>query len=192
MKLLLVALLATALVASVSAADGDAVLIVQKTLTSEHNLIARSKPVNVSIDVFNVGAGPAYDVALLDDWPNDKFPVTVGLKSAKWNEIAAGGRVQHNFTVEPRIDGEWQGFAAQISYHASVDAKEMQVGSSTPMRNVTVLSTDLFEKLTAKHIREWTVFWSVSSSLVLLPLFAYLWIQITHQHGIPKAATKRE
>jgi len=167
----------------------QAQLLLQKTLTSTSDfpgLFAQDRNLNVTLNVFNVGNGHAYGVVVNDEWPAEGFDVVFGEKSVTFGEIAAGERKSHNFTVKPKFSGEFEGFPATVQYHTHADAKDFQTGFSTPMRNLTIVSTAFYEKVTAKHVAEWTVFGVWGAGIVLMPLVSYLLIQSNYEHGLPK------
>jgi hypothetical protein len=188
MRALLV-LLALCSVAYVSAGD-EAILILQKTITHEYNVVAPGINFTVSLDIYNVGKSAAYEVKLRDEWPPATFTLLEGKTQHEWNEIPAGGHEQVNLTLTPKLENiEQPGFRAQIQYQPTIDASP-QFGLSTNMRNITSITTALFEKATAKHYREWTIFGVLSALTILAPL-AY-WHSLTQGHidGIPASAFK--
>ncbi len=104
----IVALCCVLCVDSESGATGRAVLLVHKKLIGERvflpasqfqlderqkemgvELFANGHNFTVEVNVYNVGDAAAYDVSVEDSWPEAQFTVLSGVKSAKYDTIAA-------------------------------------------------------------------------------------------------------
>jgi len=160
------------------------------TTDSSHNnpYFAFGKNFTVEINIFNVGDSNAFDVSVVDEWPNS-FAFVKGKNQAKFDHVLAGGREHFNFSVSPSFEGELEGFAAKVHYLPAENA-QLQTGYSTSSRNITFLSAELYAKITAKHYREWAVFSGGLLLALLAPLFVYTQIQMEYTNGIPNKPRK--
>jgi len=155
-------------------------------------LFATNHNLTVSIQIFNVGNGPAYNVKVSDPWPltSSQFSLLSGSSSEEYEEILPGQNQTFNFSLVPSFSGELAGFPATVQYSPQLDNPNIQFGESNPMANMTIVSAELFDKITAKHFREWLIFLLGSGSLVVGPLVSYIWIQFNYQNGLPKAKSQ--
>jgi len=176
---------------SLIAADGESgrgYLLLHKTLDNGidiPHLYAVGQPITVNITLYNIGEGAAYSINVNDQWPSG-FAVQ-GQSRASFQELAAGGRVSYNFTVTPSIAGDVEPLRAAAEYQSVIEGPVVSALSS-PAFNVTVVSEEVFGKLTAKHVFEWILFTFVFGSAVILPLSLWLQIQTNYLHGLPKSA----
>jgi len=163
-------------------------LIVQKKLTPAHEFFfAQDQNFTVQLNIFNVGNGPAYSVAVSDEWPAQYFELLDGEMTKKFEEIGAGQNASFNFNLKPNFNGVFPGFRARVEYQPTMDAQNVQFGYSTQMYNTSFLSSDLFNKITSSHCCEWTVFGVGTSAAVVGPLLYWLYIQFNFQNGLPKS-----
>jgi len=178
--------LLSAMAVAALAQEGN--LIVHKKVDSEYEgVFAYGNNFTVSVDIYNVGNGAAYDVTVTDSWPEstssgtDAFVLTEGTFSASWPEIAAGAKVTHNFTIVPKFEGRFDGSRATGQYQPTPDA-EAKVVISTSMTPMSVLSAEQYAKHFAKHYQEWAIFFICSSASVFVPGAVYAFLK---QSGIP-------
>jgi len=166
-------------------------ILLRKTLDSElTGLYAPGRNFTVQIEIFNAGDSSAYDVRVTDAWPTDKFTLVGGNTNETFQEIPAGTKKSYNFTLQPNFDGEYNGFAARVEYQPTLDAPH-QIGWSTLTRGLTLIDNTLFNKLTAKHEIEWTVFFLLSFGSVLVPFGYWLQLITNYEHGIPRLSAEK-
>jgi hypothetical protein len=167
-----------------SAAPPTANLLVQKHISADPFIyIGEGRNFTSHVTVYNVGEGAAYDVVVSDPWPSN-FNVLEGKTTMKFEEIAAGGKVELNLTLSPAFNGEFESFPAVVQYKAT-EAQTVQDGSSNVVRDLVILSTEHFDKRTAKHYREWALFSGLSLLTILLPLFVWTKVQVDYPNGVP-------
>jgi len=166
-------------------------LLLQRRLVSPHaNLYAQGHQFNVTLSVYNVGNGPAYSVKVIDEWPLSSFQLVSGSLSGDWAEIAAGAQQQFNFTLVPTVTGQLEDIRATVQYSPTLEASNQQKGFTTPIHNFNIISSQLYTKLTAKHVLEWLVFLSGLFLSVGIPVGLYLLQQSQTDNGIPKHLLK--
>lgn len=95
-------------------------------------------------------------------------------------------------TLLPLFEGEVSGWPARVEYQPVPTVAFMQLGWSTPMKNITVFNAELYERVTAKHVREWATVAAVAASSIVLPLLVWIRIQLKYVGGLPKAASKEK
>jgi hypothetical protein len=171
-------------------------LIVRKSVQSDvEGTFASESNFTVSIDVYNIGDAAAYDISITDVWPEttssgtEAFKVVEGSMTAKWETRGAGDNVKHTFTVVPMFEGRFDGSRATGQYQPTADS-ESKVVISTSMAPMTVLSLDQYAKHFAQHYQEKTIFGVLSSSAVIVPALAYLYIQSAYTAGVPNSPLK--
>jgi len=185
MRLLSSILVLAVLAVTFAAPPPTANLLVQKHVSAEPFVyFGEGRNFTTHVTVHNVGEGVAYDVVLSDPWPAKLFLVLEGKTSAKFDEIPAGGKVELNTTLSPNFNGEFASFPAVVHYQPT-ETPTVQVGYSNVLRNMTVKSTEVFDKLTAKHYREWATFTGLSLLTILLPLFIWTKVQVDYPNGVP-------
>lgn len=201
--LCVVALMAVAVFAAES--TGRATLLVHKKLTGDRvflpanqyqlderqkergvELFANGRNFTVEVALYNIGDAAAFDVTVEDAWPEAQFTVLSGDKSAKFESIPAGGVKWLNQSLVPTFDGEFQGFEATVTYKAAEKDEDSITAKSTPMRDITFLDEALFEKVTAKHTREWTLFSMLIVLSVAVPALFYTLLQLQFNNGVPR------
>jgi len=169
-------------------AGARAQLLVQKQLHSvRRGLFAVGHPINVSISVYNVGNLPAYAVTIGDNW-GDLFEIRDGENTTTVDELGVGERLELNFTVVPSREGQFTGGAASVSYQAEGEGSAPQLAYSTGWRSFIVYSEQVFERYGQTKTVEWVVTVFGYLAPVLVPLFIYLYVEITHENGIPLSA----
>jgi len=150
-------------------------------------LFANGRNFTVEIGVYNVGDASAHDVMITDSWPDTQFQLITGSKTAKFDEIKAGAVSWMNLTLVPNFDGDFEGFPAAVEYRAKDKDTAVQTALSSPMPDLTILDEALFEKLTAKHSREWTLFGLTVTLSVALPALLFVVNYLGYKDGIPRA-----
>jgi len=148
-------------------------------------VFAQQRNITVQINIFNVGDSSAYDVEINDPWPKAQFHLVSGKTHAKFEEIPAGGSESLNLTVLPSFHGAFSGLPATVTYSVVDDGGKPQLGSSNPIGNISIIDTTTFEKLTAKHIREWLIVAAALFFTILYPLVNLLNLQYSYTDGIP-------
>jgi len=166
-------------------------LLLQRRLTTPHaNLYAQGHQFNVTLSIYNVGNGPAYGVVVVDEWPSSSFSVVSGSLSGEWEEIVGGGQQQLNFTLLPTAIGQFDGIRATVRYSPTLETSTQQKGYTQPIHNFNVIDSQLYTKLTAKHVLEWLIFLSGLFLSVGIPLGLFLFQQSQTENGIPKHLLK--
>jgi len=200
-------LLALCAVGVLAADTGRGSLLVHKKLTGDRvflppgqyqlderqkekgvELFANGRNFTVEVGIYNIGEGAAFDVTIEDAWPAAQFTVLDGVNKATFESIPAGGVRWLNQSLVATFDGEFAGFEATVSYKAGEKDAEAVNAVSTPMRTITFLDEALFEKVTAKHTREWTLFSTIVILSVAVPALFYTLLQTQYREGVPRSA----
>jgi len=157
---------------------GTANLIVHKTLLTPH--IISAKPLNVSIQLFNVGDGAAFEVQVQDVWPKDTFSVTPGSASAKWDKIPAGHNVTYVYSVVPSLAGYFDTERARVEYRQAPKGA-VQAGHSSSAGTIFVEDFALAERRLAPRHKEWAAFVFLCGLSVLAPYSMYSRLAAPHR-----------
>jgi len=189
MRLFVLAVLVIVGLVAVSA-EGEGNLILQKSVRSDTpGLFALGNNFTVTLSVFNIGTGSAFDVAVSDEWNLEEFELVDGAMSKSWAEIPAEGSETFEFGLIPKVEGRFPGFRGAVEYNAEAgEDVEQQVGLSTGMGEMTIISQELYAKITDKHTVEWAGFFLAAAASVILPFLAYLDIEMNYTNGIPNKA----
>ncbi|PAN17668.1 hypothetical protein PAHAL_3G148200 [Panicum hallii] len=136
----LLLLVLAAIAATATAAVGDAPFVVA------HKKVALSRPgpgverLAVTLNLYNQGAATAYDVSLNDDsWPQEAFEIVSGSTSKIVEKLDPGASASHNFVLEPKVQGRFQGSPAVIKYRVLTHAA-LQEAYSTPTLPLDILA----------------------------------------------------
>uniref|UniRef100_J3M351 Uncharacterized protein n=1 Tax=Oryza brachyantha TaxID=4533 RepID=J3M351_ORYBR len=140
MRSLLLLLVALAASAAAASAVQDAPFVVA------HKKVALSRPgpgverLAVTLDLYNQGSVTAYDVSLNDDsWPQEAFQLISGTTSKIVDKLDPGATASHNFILETKTQGKFQGSPAIIRYRVPTKAA-LQEAYSTPMFPLDILA----------------------------------------------------
>ncbi|XP_042000920.1 translocon-associated protein subunit beta-like [Salvia splendens] len=116
-----------------------------------HKRVSRTKVnsdlerLSVSVDIYNTGSEPAYDVALYDDnWAEEVFDTVIGNTSKTWEKLDAGSLVSHSFELESKVKTVYYGTPALITYRVPTKSK-LQEAYSTPILPLRILSESAAE-----------------------------------------------
>jgi len=178
---------------------GIGYLIVQKKITVDptdgNSLFAQDKNFTVNIHIYNVGTSSVYDIEVNDNWPKESFILRQGSTSFKADETGSDENMQFNYTITPNTEGEYIVSPAIVRYQptekASVERTSPQIGYSTSAKNITFLSLATYQKITAKHYTEWSIFGIGSALTVIIPLVIWIQIQFDYVGGLPKQPRKQ-
>eukprot|EP01102_Stenamoeba_stenopodia_P002732 TRINITY_DN12597_c0_g1_i1.p1 TRINITY_DN12597_c0_g1~~TRINITY_DN12597_c0_g1_i1.p1 ORF type:complete len:186 (-),score=35.34 TRINITY_DN12597_c0_g1_i1:38-595(-) len=145
-----------------------AFLLVTKSIL--HHEIITNRDTVVTLQIFNVGDSPAYDVKLRDNaWPEEHFTRVIGVTTANWDRIPAGANVSHSFIVKPNFVGDYEIHSAVVEYKKSPKGA-VQLGYSTSPGDITVLPRSDIERRKAPHLKEWAIFLVLSGIAIAPPL----------------------
>jgi len=135
-----------------------------------------SKDLPVIVKIFNVGDSTAYEVTLNDFWPEDSFRLVSGAGDIKFDKIPSGGNVSHSYVVIPKFAGTFESTAAKVVYRPGSQKEKghTQLSYSNRVGLFEVESALSFEKRTAPHYKEWSIF-SILSGLTVAPAFVMWW-----------------
>ncbi|GAB5360473.1 hypothetical protein AAMO2058_000631100 [Amorphochlora amoebiformis] len=175
----------------------EAKIIFRKSLSTEIPfLYAAGNPINVTLDIYNLGTGSAYNLKASDAWPRDYFDIE-GEMEAEFDEVQASGHKQHNFTVTPKFDATPEkpllyvrGFPAELIFSTDEAGEDRTHAISTQMRDILVRSAEEYKRLTAKHNMEWAIFSIGMVASVLVPFVT--WLYFSNLKGVPPSKPKKE
>eukprot|EP00467_Chlorarachnion_reptans_P017507 CAMPEP_0114526408 /NCGR_PEP_ID=MMETSP0109-20121206/23001_1 /TAXON_ID=29199 /ORGANISM="Chlorarachnion reptans, Strain CCCM449" /LENGTH=193 /DNA_ID=CAMNT_0001708173 /DNA_START=34 /DNA_END=615 /DNA_ORIENTATION=+ len=172
-------------------------LVFRKTLVTEiPYTYAAGFPINITLDIHNLGTGSAYNLKTSDPWPRDYFDIE-GETTAVFEEIKGNEHHQHNFTVTPRFNATPEkpllyvrGFPAELQFTLDDEGEEPIRAISSQMRDILVRSNEDYIRLTAKHNTEWAIFSIGMTAAVFGPFVA--WVILSRKGGLPNAKPKEE
>jgi len=132
----------------------------------------------VTIEIFNVGSSPAYDVRLDDKWHVDYFAPVSGAAQTSWEVIPAGANVSHVIILVPKSSGYMETRRATVDYRETSNGEEIR-SVSTSVQGLRIYEPNEVDWLSfgGSHIKEWSVFLVFASVTVLAPGLFYLSVQ---------------
>lgn len=97
------------------------------------------KPLNVHVNILNLGDSSATDLMLTDiAMPREKFEYKDDAQNLNWKEIKPGQNITHVFSVIPKVAGEQRLGRAVLHYR---DGAEQHKAHSTEVFYLTVTSS---------------------------------------------------
>jgi len=162
-------------------------LIVKKSI--QNSEITTTGDLVASIEIFNVGRSPVYDVQLEDNSWASQFDVKVGLLSAKWEKIPADSNITHTFVLAAK-EGQVELHSllttspAVVRYRESPKADQQTVLSTTVGR-LHVLGKNA-DRRSQPHFKEWGVFGFLALTAILLPFGAWGYLQTNYRNGVER------
>jgi len=175
-----------ALAADLTTSHEEAFLIVHKNIKSDlPGLYAVNKNFTVDIKVFNVGGSSAYEVKVSDIWP-EGFKLAHGVFDHSWEEIPSKENRTYSLSIIPATEGRFVSTRAKVDYQPGTDASRIQTGYSTSLGNISVVSETLYNKYTATHKYEWTLFGIAAFCSIALPFAFYMYFRFEFPGGVPK------
>ncbi|CAI9113177.1 OLC1v1013738C2 [Oldenlandia corymbosa var. corymbosa] len=112
------------------------------TLTKLHRPSDEQR-VSVTIDIYNSGPIPAYDVSVVDDtWPSEIFDLITGNTSNSWKTLESGSYVSHSFELVPKWRTVYLGAPAFIKFRVPLKSK-FQEAYSTPTLAIHTLADEV-------------------------------------------------
>lgn len=92
-------------------------LVAHKQINSDFpTLLSIDAPFTVTIDVYNIGNGSAYEVEIKDQWPMESFDLVDGEMNTTLSILEAGANYTLKFTLIPKQDGQLRSSYAVIQY----------------------------------------------------------------------------
>jgi hypothetical protein len=152
--------------------------------TSAHLLVLKSvdqdsavvrKNLTVSINVFNIGKSPAFDITIDDSEAGDAAGVSLveGTRTFTIDKIPAGENRTHTYVVNPLLAGTISYAPAKVAYKLEPRGEVTNTVVSNALHSVPVLTSEEHARLTATHVKEWVIFSVLSLGLVLAPYTVY-------------------
>merc|ERR1711871_278324 len=148
-------------------------ILVYKSITSDAVV---DKDMVVSLQMFNVGDEPAYDVEVDDSNGFDakQFEAVSGEPSAKFESIEAGANVTHIYTLKPNQAEPFFSQPALIKYGAAAGDEDKQVTVSSNIGWVRVQTLAQWESTDSSYLwTQWVTYASMASIPVVLPAIMY-------------------
>mmetsp|Transcript_3791 Transcript_3791/g.10473 ORF Transcript_3791/g.10473 Transcript_3791/m.10473 type:complete len:227 (-) Transcript_3791:885-1565(-) len=137
--------------------------------------------VTITYIIHNVGDLPAFDVDLSDALLLDvAFDVPGGAEGMSFEEIPAGGKVEHAISVTVKGSGVfgdssesavYKPTAAKIEYASERTSETKRVQFLASVNRLFVEDAVSYRKRTDKHLIDWAGFLAVSLLLTAMPYF---------------------
>ncbi|RCV16154.1 hypothetical protein SETIT_3G115100v2, partial [Setaria italica] len=137
---LLVLLVVAVLATTAAAAVGDAPFVVACKKVALSRPGPGVKRLVITLGLYNQGAATAYDVSLNDgSWPREAFEIVSGSTSKIVEKLDPGATASHNFVLETKVQGRFQGSPAIIKYRVLTN-DALQEAYSTPIFPLDILA----------------------------------------------------
>eukprot|EP00992_Anisonema_acinus_P008445 TRINITY_DN4537_c0_g1_i1.p1 TRINITY_DN4537_c0_g1~~TRINITY_DN4537_c0_g1_i1.p1 ORF type:complete len:188 (+),score=42.22 TRINITY_DN4537_c0_g1_i1:53-616(+) len=183
-------LLISLLVLAGARQDSDAHLLVLKSVDPSEPVA--DQHLTVSVNVFNVGKSPAFDVEIDDSlWPAEGVVKVEGENTAKISKILAGSNQTHTYVIKPQVPGELNTVASKVVYKLEPEGEDAKVVHSNTLPVLKVLTQAEYDKLHTKHYKEWFTFFVLSLIPVGLPGCMFMMAQ-TKLAELDSASAKRK
>eukprot|EP01087_Luapelamoeba_hula_P014586 TRINITY_DN42_c0_g1_i1.p1 TRINITY_DN42_c0_g1~~TRINITY_DN42_c0_g1_i1.p1 ORF type:complete len:214 (+),score=20.16 TRINITY_DN42_c0_g1_i1:17-658(+) len=166
-------------------------LIVRKDLQNVE--VTTGRDLVVTIELFNTGKVPVYDVNLNDERWDDKFENKVGLTSASWERINPDTNVSHTYVLKPKAveaNTVVYTYPALVSFREGSAKGDRTIVYSTSVGPIHVWSRTVGDsKRSQPHFQEWALFSLFAATALVLPLAAWNYLRTHYTNGI---ATKKK
>lgn len=169
--------------------DEKAFLIARKFFDSKE--VVLGKNTSVVIELYNAGTSSAFDVAVQDSLA-EGYELAGGSTSGKFERVAAGASVRHQYFVIPKLSGSVPGVAAKVTYRAEADTPDTQVVYSTKTVLPVLSAKDKYVQVALKlgsylslgtvtSVGQWLAFAYVVGAAAALLTGHYLYTTVTAQ-----------
>lgn len=177
MDLKAIFILAVTLLSSVlcqSEESATAKLLVSKQVLNKY--LVESMDVVVKYTIYNIGNSVATNVVVSDSsFPPEAFEIQGGQFKFVIDRVAPQTNVTHVVIVQPKSYGAFNFSFAEVSYKASENAEDLQVGiSSEPGEGRVVPYYEYYKKF-SPHLGDWAAFAFMTLPPLLIPFL--LWFQ---------------
>lgn len=177
MDLKAIFILAVTLLTSVlcqSEESATAKLLVSKQVLNKY--LVESMDVVVKYTIYNIGNSVATNVVVSDSsFPPEAFEIQGGQFKFVIDRVAPQTNVTHVVIVQPKSYGAFNFSFAEVSYKASENAEDLQVGiSSEPGEGRVVPYYEYYKKF-SPHLGDWAAFAFMTLPPLLIPFL--LWFQ---------------
>jgi len=148
-------------------------LLVLKSV-DQYEVVA-NKNLTISLNVFNVGGGTAYNVNVDDTaWAADSVTDIEGLKTATFESLEPGTNETHTYVVAAKMPGELPSAAAKVTYQSDASSEDGKMVYSNILPRLPVLTLSDYNKKNTRHIKEWLTFFVLALIPVGLPACMYI------------------
>ncbi|KAL1462709.1 hypothetical protein WDU94_014523 [Cyamophila willieti] len=177
MDLKAIFILAVTLFCSVTCQTEEAAaakLLVSKQVLNKY--LVESMDVLVKYTIYNIGNSVATNVVVSDSsFPPEAFEIQGGQFKFVIDRVPPQTNVTHVVIVQPKSYGAFNFSYAEVSYKASENAEELQVGiSSEPGEGRVVPYYEYYKKF-SPHVGDWAAFAFMTLPPLLIPFL--LWFQ---------------
>eukprot|EP01100_Stratorugosa_tubuloviscum_P001215 TRINITY_DN1269_c2_g1_i1.p1 TRINITY_DN1269_c2_g1~~TRINITY_DN1269_c2_g1_i1.p1 ORF type:complete len:182 (-),score=77.40 TRINITY_DN1269_c2_g1_i1:166-711(-) len=121
--------------------------------------LVKGKDAIISIQVFNLGESPAYDLTINDteNWGAETFKVVIGFTSVSIDKLEAGANISNSFIVRPNNRKIFDTIPAVVLFRETPNGPLIYSYSSAFYIEKIKNRSEL-ERLSSAHLFEWTVF----------------------------------
>eukprot|EP01127_Copromyxa_protea_P009173 TRINITY_DN2144_c0_g1_i2.p1 TRINITY_DN2144_c0_g1~~TRINITY_DN2144_c0_g1_i2.p1 ORF type:complete len:182 (-),score=38.49 TRINITY_DN2144_c0_g1_i2:40-585(-) len=140
-------------------------------LSSENPTPAVDTDVLLSVQVFNRGETPVYDVQLTDYVPKD-FEVVSGSVKTFWQEIPAGANFTHTYVLRTNKLGQARFSWATLTYRPTLTSQEVLTYSNY-LGTADVVPANQVAQHSGPNFRAWSVFFLIYLAVVGGPFMMY-------------------
>ncbi|ELU02607.1 hypothetical protein CAPTEDRAFT_184319 [Capitella teleta] len=180
-------LLTVLLFAFVSADADNARLLAAKNILNE--ILVEGRDLTVQYNIFNVGGSAAREVSLTDaSFPESDFEVIQGSLEVNWNRLAPGSNVSHAVILRPTKSGYFNFTSAEISYLASEEASERQIGYTSGPGEGGIMHHRDYDRKFSPHVIDWAAFAVMTLPSLGIPFL--LWFSSKSKYDKPRASKK--
>lgn len=124
-------------------------LVAHKQILSDFpSLLSIGAQFSVSIDVYNIGNGSAYEVEIKDQWPLESFDLVEGDMNVTLDVLEAGANYTLKFTLVPKQEGQLRSSYGIVSYKPLQSLPyPLYLLTSRPL-DQSIFSADVYRKFT--------------------------------------------
>ncbi|EFA79057.1 translocon-associated protein subunit beta [Heterostelium album PN500] len=147
------------------------------------------KELEISFVIYNVGEGPAYDLAFTDSdftASGSTFEIVKGTTNGKWEVLEAGTNVSQTLTVVPSTQGIYPLTPTVLSYRKSQQDDTISYTAAASYSGMYVESVADYDKRTSLHLKEWGTFVLLCLGSVAFPISILTYYKMNYVDGIKK------
>jgi len=151
-------------------------LLIEKQILNKY--LVENRDIIVHYNIFNVGGSAAVDVQISDaSFSTEHFDIISGVFKFSIPRLGPGSNITHTSVIRPKqgIWGRFKFTAGEVTYLASEDAKDAQIGYTSEPGEGFIVSLKEFDRRFSPHVLDWAAFCIMTLPSLVIPFL--LWFR---------------